>query len=81
MNEPKPPMIKREISIGDIISLLVAIAAMFVAYGKLDTRITVVEATQAYQSKANDTYQSDIKTTLRDITEKINDISDRMPRK
>ncbi|MDP3939820.1 MAG: hypothetical protein Q8R92_17010 [Deltaproteobacteria bacterium] len=80
-NEPKPPIIKREISVGDIISLIVAIAAVVVAYGKLDTRITVVETTQIYQSKSNDTFQVDVKTALKDITDKIGAVAERLPRK
>lgn len=79
--QQRPPLLKREVSIGDLISLLVALAAVFAAYGRLDTRLIVVETTQAYQSKADDTYKADTKATLRDINDKLNNISDRLPRK
>lgn len=74
-------MIKREISVGDIVSLLVAISTIFVAYGKLDTRVTAVETVQSVRIKVSETFQQDIKMTLRDITEKVNSIAERMPRK
>ena len=80
-DQQRDPFIKREISVGDIISLLVAIAAVVVAYGKLDTRVTVVETTQHYQTKANDSYQNDIKSALKDITEKLGVVTERLPRK
>ena len=80
-DQQRDPFIKREISVGDIISLLVAIAAVVVAYGKLDTRVTVVETTQQYQTKANDSYQNDIKSALKDITEKLGVVTERLPRK
>ena len=80
-NSARPPLFKREVSVGDIVSLSVAIAAIFVAYGKLDTRVTVVEAAQVYQVKSADTFQNDIKITLREINEKIGALADRMPRR
>lgn len=75
------PLIKREISVGDIISLLVAFAAILVAYGKLDTRVTVMEATQSMQVKANDVYQADVKQGLKEITDKLGVVTERLPRK
>ena len=79
--QQRTPLIKREISVGDIISLVVALAAVFAAYGKLDNRVIVVETTQAFQTKANDSYQQDIKAALKDITEKIGIVTERLPRK
>ena len=81
MTHEQVPLFKREISIGDVIALVMSFVAIMVAYGKLDTRVTVVESVQAYQTKASDTFQQDIKASLKDINEKIGTIADRLPRK
>lgn len=41
--------IPKEISIGDIVGLVSAIAAVLIAYGKLDTRVALLEQSQAAQ--------------------------------
>ena len=81
MTHEQVPLFKREISIGDVIALVMSFVAIMVAYGKLDTRVTVVESVQAYQSEANKVFQADIKTSLNSLNEKVSAIADRLPRK
>ena len=42
--------IRWEISLGDVIGLISAIAAVLLAYGKLDTRVSLVEQAQLSQA-------------------------------
>ena len=47
-NKRKWHMVK-EVSIGDLIGLIAACSAVLVAYGKLDTRVALIEQSQVSQ--------------------------------
>jgi hypothetical protein len=59
--------IKREISLGDLVAIAVAIAGVVLAYGTLDKRVSVLEAGAANAAIA----LSDIRDTIREIDRKL----------
>lgn len=59
--------IKREISLGDLVAIAVAIAGVVLAYGTLDKRVSVLEAGAASAAIA----LSDIRDTIREIDRKL----------
>lgn len=46
--------LNKEISLGDLIGLVSAFAAVLIAYGKLDTRVSLVEQSQLSQALAEE---------------------------
>ena len=59
--------VKREISLGDLVAIAVAIAGVVLAYGTLDKRVSVLEAGAANAAIA----LSDIRDTIREIDRKL----------
>lgn len=59
--------IKREISLGDLVAIAVAIAGVVLAYGTLDKRVSVLEADAVNAAIA----LSDIRDTIREIDRKL----------
>lgn len=59
--------IKREISLGDLVAIAVAIAGVVLAYGTLDKRVSVLEAGAVNAAFA----LSDIRDTIREIDQKL----------
>lgn len=59
--------IKREISLGDLVAIAVAMSGVVLLYGTLDKRISVLEAGAVASSVA----LSDIRDTIREIDRKL----------
>jgi phosphopantetheine adenylyltransferase len=67
-------VIKKEISIGDIVAFVVAASAVITAYFTLDKRLTIVETLQDKQvalDKAQDTERQTLKNDIHSALDKM----------
>ena len=70
----------RKISVGDILAIVVAISAVFVAWFTLDKRVTIVEQ-QLSQKDIRDRWQDEARQQLRaDVLNQLNRIDDKLDR-
>lgn len=65
--------IKREVSLGDLIAVVIAIGSVITAYMSLNARVMVVEATTAQTA-------SDMRSTMNEIKVEIRRLTDRIER-
>lgn len=65
--------IKREVSLGDLIAVVIAIGSVITAYMSLNARVMVVEATTAQTA-------ADMRSTMNEIKEEIRRLTDRIER-
>ena len=63
--------IKKEVSLGDLIAIIVAITAVMSAYMTLNTRLAVIETVSNTSSTAIAGTINDIKTELRRMNDKM----------
>jgi len=74
---PKEPWtIKREVSLGDMVSIVIAVVSVVVAYMTLNARVMVVEAVTAQNSADMRSTMSEIKGELRRLNERIEKLVD-----
>jgi hypothetical protein len=72
--------VKKEMSIGDIISMAVVLSALFLAYGHLDTRISVLELQNVSQAERDKQQDSRRESALSDVVQRINALNDKIDR-
>lgn len=63
----------REVSLGDVVGMLVAGAAILVAYGRLDTRVSLVEQQQG-------TIKADVEQTTKRLETAMGEINHKLDR-
>ena len=56
---------KKEVSLGDLIAIIVAILAVLSAYARLDVRVTEVEVTNRVQTKVLQDALTELKIEIR----------------
>lgn len=71
--------VNREISLGDVIGLLAAIAAVLLAYGKIDTRVSLLEQSQTVQTAAQDSTTRRIESNIAEMNHKLDRLIERRP--
>ncbi len=69
--------VKWEVSVGDFLILLSSIAAVFLAYGKLDTRVSLLEQSQAAQAAEQDKSTRRLETAIGEINQKLDRLIER----
>lgn len=69
--------VKWEISLGDVVGLIAAIAAVLMAYGKLDTRVSLVEQSQAAQAAEQDKSVKRVEQSISEINHKLDRLIER----
>jgi len=57
--------LKKEVSLGDLIAIIVAILAVLSAYARLDVRVTEVEVTNRVQTKVLQDALTELKIEIR----------------
>lgn len=67
----------KEVSIGDLIGLISAFAAVFIAYGKLDTRVSLVEQSTASQAVELDKSTKRVEQSIAEINHKLDRLIER----
>jgi hypothetical protein len=72
--------VKKEMSIGDIVSMAVVLSALFLAYGHLDTRISVLELQNVSQGERDRQQDSRRESALSDVVQRINALNDKIDR-
>jgi len=65
--------VKKEITLGDLIALLVAIAAVLAAYARMDVRVSLVEQAVAYRTQSLE----EIKSQLQRLDAKVERLIER----
>lgn len=63
--------IKREVSLGDLIAVVIAIGSVITAYMSLNARVMVVEATTAQTAADMRSTMNEIKVEIRRLTDRI----------
>jgi hypothetical protein len=76
--------IKKEFSVGDVLAFLFAGSAILLAYGKLDTRTTVLEQSRLAQERRDETQDlaltasiAELKSYLYRIEDKVDKLHER----
>lgn len=69
--------VTKEISLGDVIGLASAFAAVLLAYGKLDTRVSLVEQSQVSQTAASDRSINRMEQAISEINHKLDRLIER----
>lgn len=69
--------VSKEISLGDLIGLASAFAAVLVAYGKLDTRVSLVEQSQASQAAESERSTKRVEQSIAEINHKLDRLIER----
>lgn len=77
MSEERKWSLTKEISIGDAIGLVSAFAAVLIAYGKLDTRVSLVEQSQATQAAEQDRSTKRVEQSIGEINHKLDRLIER----
>ena len=77
--DTNPWRIKKEISLGDLIAIVVAIAAVLTAYMRLDARVTVVELTAAQNAQSVNVVLQEIRIEMRRLADKLDRFTERKP--
>lgn len=57
--------IKKEISLGDLIAIAIAIMAILTAYARLDNRVTAVEVSTSVQTQAIQSTMAELRVEIR----------------
>lgn len=77
----------KSISLGNILTMLAMIASVFMGYGRLDTRVSLIEESQktADKNSANDAVtkaqqQLEVRQDLREIRQRIDSLTDSISR-
>lgn len=73
----------KSISLGNVLTIIAMAASVFVGYGKLDTRISVLEASEIVREKsaatelaAQNLQRSEVRQDLRDIRTELKSLAD-----
>lgn len=67
----------KEISLGDVIGLASAFAAVLIAYGKLDTRVALVEQSQAAQAMESEKVIKRVEEAIAKVNDKLDRLIER----
>lgn len=73
----------KSISLGNVLTIIAMAASMFLGYGKLDSRISVLEAsdidrkaTAATEANAQNIQRSEVRQDLREIRQRLDALKD-----
>ena len=69
--------VNREVSIGDLVAISGALAAVLITYTTLDKRVAVMETLTAQQQATVTQTVQEIKTELRRLTDKIERLTEK----
>lgn len=70
--------INREVSLGDILAIVIAVGSVITAYMSLSARVTVVEVMAAQTANSLNGTVSEIKTELRRLNDRLERMVDQM---
>jgi hypothetical protein len=76
MENPSKWILKKEISVGDLIAFFMAVGAVATAYFTLDKRIAILETTTVEAARETLLWREEVKDALREINRKIDKIVD-----
>lgn len=72
--------VNREVSVGDLIVMLGAVVGILLTYGKLDTRVSLVEQTQVTVKADQVSIKSDMSQTTNRLEVSISEINHKLDR-
>lgn len=77
------PVWDKSISLGNVLTIVAMAASMFLGYGKLDTRISVLESSDAErkaamitEANAQNLQRSEVRQDLREIRQRLDALKD-----
>lgn len=74
--EQKHWEVKREISLGDLVAVAVALVSVIVTYMNLDARVRIVELVSSQNTQQINTTVSEIKSDMRRLADRVEKIVD-----